>query len=55
MNANATGDYIYTMPRNHLSISEARRVVIKSQGLHQPSSTSKRLVTAHKIGAIVGN
>lgn len=41
------------MPRTHLSISEARRVAIKAQGLHRPPSISKRSVKARKIGSVV--
>jgi len=41
------------MPRTHLSISEARRVAIKAQGLHRPPPTSKGSVTARKVGSVV--
>ncbi len=41
------------MPRNHLSLSEARRVAITAQGLQQPPSPSQRSVTARKIGSVV--
>ncbi|MEM7626621.1 MAG: crosslink repair DNA glycosylase YcaQ family protein [Planctomycetota bacterium] len=41
------------MLRNHLSVSEARRVAITAQGLQQLPSPSQRSVTARKIGAVV--
>lgn len=41
------------MSRTHLSISEARRVVIKAQGLHRPPTVSKNSITARKISAAV--
>ncbi|MBX2850659.1 MAG: winged helix DNA-binding domain-containing protein [Phycisphaeraceae bacterium] len=37
----------------HLSISEARRVAIKAQGLHRPPPTSKGSVTTRKIATAV--
>lgn len=41
------------MSRTHLSISEARRVAIKAQGLHRSPPTLKGSVTARKVGAVV--
>jgi len=41
------------MPRNSLSVSEARRIAIKAQGLHWPPSASKCSVTARKISSVV--